>query len=139
QFYFFTRWGRTGTSGSCKLEGPFDELGKGSALFSAKFKEKTGNDWDADDQEDRYLANSGDYTGTPNAAQISATPWQYWEDDRVDGKVDGWYDYDNSAAAVMEQLHAEFQTNPGLIQRVVSSGAWIYHVDLSSMTQTNVS
>ena len=59
----------------------------------------------------------------PNAAQISATPWQYWEDDRVDGKVDGWYDYDNSAAAVMEQLHAEFQTNPGLIQRVVSSGA----------------
>ena len=64
QFYFFTRWGRTGTSGSCKLEGPFDELGQASTLFSAKFKEKTGNDWDADDQEDRYLVNSGDYMGT---------------------------------------------------------------------------
>ena len=64
QFYFFTRWGRTGTTGSCKLEGPFDELGKASALFSAKFNEKTGNDWDADDQEDRYLVNSGGNTGT---------------------------------------------------------------------------
>ncbi|CAM9601764.1 unnamed protein product [Ascophyllum nodosum] len=140
KFYFFTRWGRTGTSGSCKLEGPFDKLGQASTLFSAKFKEKTGNDWDADDQEDRYLVNSGKYTCLrPNAAQISATPWQYWVDDGVDGKVDGWYDYDDSAAAVVEQLHAEFQTNPGLSQRVVASGAWIYHVDLSIMTQTNVS
>ena len=59
----------------------------------------------------------------PNATQISATPWQYWEDDGVDSKVDGWYDYDNSAAAVVEQLYAELQTNPGPIQQVVSSGA----------------
>lgn len=40
----------------------------------------------------------------------------------MDGKVDGWYDYDDSAAAVVEQLYTEFQTNQSLSLRVVASG-----------------
>lgn len=59
QFYFFTRWGRTGTSGQGKLEGPFDTVEEASTLFEAKFEEKTGNDWDVDDHEDRYVVNEG--------------------------------------------------------------------------------
>lgn len=57
-----------------------------------------------------------------NATRVVATPWQYWVDDGVDGKEDGWYDYEDGAAAVVEQLHTEFQTNPSLNQRVVVSG-----------------
>lgn len=57
QFYFFTRWGRTGTSGQGKLEGPFDTMEEASQLFCAKFEEKTGNDWEVDDHEDRYVVN----------------------------------------------------------------------------------
>ena len=59
QFYFFTRWGRTGTSGSCNLEGPFDELEDVSTLFANKFFDKTGNQWDVDDHEDRYIVRAG--------------------------------------------------------------------------------
>ncbi|CAM9602980.1 unnamed protein product, partial [Laminaria digitata] len=139
QFYFFTRWGRTGTSGSCNLEGPFDDLEEVSTLFSNKFLDKTGNQWDVDDHEDRYIVRAGKYTCLrPNATQVKEETWQYWVDDNVDGKEDGWYDYDQSAAAVVEQLNTEFQTNPGLSQRVVASGMWMYHVDLTQMTQTNV-
>lgn len=53
----------------------------------------------------------------------TAVPWQYWVDDKVDGKADGWYDYDESAADVVEQLNTELQTNPGLSQRFVASGS----------------
>lgn len=30
-----------------------------ATLFGDKFKEKTGNDWDVDDHEDRYIVNPG--------------------------------------------------------------------------------
>lgn len=59
QFYFFTRWGRTGTSGQGKLEGPYDTVEEASALFFPKFEEKTGNEWEVDDHEDRYVVNKG--------------------------------------------------------------------------------
>lgn len=64
QFYFFTRWGRTGTSGQGKLEGPFDTIEEASALFAAKFEEKTANEWDVDDHEDRYVVNKGAWFGS---------------------------------------------------------------------------
>ena len=43
----------------------------------------------------------------PNASQVQAETWQYWVDDGVNGKADGWYDYDDDGALVVEQLHAE--------------------------------
>lgn len=43
----------------------------------------------------------------PNASQVQAEAWQYWVDDGVNGKADGWYDYDDDGALVVEQLHAE--------------------------------
>lgn len=67
---------------------------------------------------------AGKYTCLrPNKTQVTATTWQYWVDDKVDGKADGWYDYESGAALVVEQLNTEFQTNPRLSQRVVASGA----------------
>lgn len=41
------------------VEGPFDDVQEATALFNAKFKEKTGNDWDVDNREDRYVSNAG--------------------------------------------------------------------------------
>lgn len=32
---------------------------KASALFAAKFEEKTGNEWEVDDHNDRYVVNKG--------------------------------------------------------------------------------
>lgn len=50
-FVVFTRWGRTGTAGACKLES-FDEIDKAEAQFAKMFLAKTGVDWeDQDDYE----------------------------------------------------------------------------------------
>lgn len=67
-------------------------------------------------------------TGKYTCLRLNKTPkecelWQYWVDDGVDGKTDGWYDYDDSAAEVVEDLNREFEFNPHLFQRVVASGA----------------
>lgn len=64
--------------------------------------------------------------------------WQYWVDDGVDGKTDNWYNYENEASDVVEQLHHEWTFSAHLCRRVVASGVWEYLVDLSRMTQTNI-
>ena len=48
----FTRWGRTGTSGSCKLE-TFQDVDKAVAQFAKMFLAKTGFDWD---EHENYVA-----------------------------------------------------------------------------------
>ncbi|CAN0472266.1 unnamed protein product, partial [Ectocarpus sp. 12 AP-2014] len=61
-----------------------------------------------DDHEERYVVNKGKYKCLrPNSSQVQAETWQYWVDDNIDGKTDGWYDYDDSAAIVVEQLNTE--------------------------------
>ncbi|CAM9988583.1 unnamed protein product, partial [Discosporangium mesarthrocarpum] len=123
QFYCFTRWGRTGTAGSCKLEGPFDTMEVAGDLFAGKFREKTGNEWNVRNEDDRYVSRKGKYECLrPNKTAVTAELWQYWVDDGVDGKADGWYDYDKEACRIVEQLHTELGANPHLHQRVVASG-----------------
>lgn len=64
--------------------------------------------------------------------------WQYWVDDGVDGKKNGWYDYDTTGSRNVEQLYQENLHNPMLTTRLVDSGCWTYNVDLLAMKQTNV-
>lgn len=69
------------------------------------------------------LVYAGTYTCLrPNYEPVVSEPWQYWVDDGVDGKADGWYDYDVSGAKNVEDLNREFQSNPRLFQRIVVSG-----------------
>lgn len=44
KYLFVTRWGRTGTRGQAKVEGPLGTADEVAALLAAKLKEKTGND-----------------------------------------------------------------------------------------------
>ena len=56
----------------------------------------------------RFFIPTGKYKCLrPNASQVQAETWQYWVDDGVNGKTDGWYDYDDDGALVVEQLLAE--------------------------------
>jgi len=64
--------------------------------------------------------------------------WQYWVDDGVDGKVNGWYDYTLDGSRIVEQLHQEHLLNKGLSHRTVKSGHWKYNVDLKKMVQMNI-
>lgn len=140
--FFFTRWGRTGTKGQCKLIGP---MGAEEAVAQLEqiFKEKTGNEL-ADLAS--FVAKPGKYArvagDTGAAASVVGKDggclWQYWVDDGVDGKADGWYDYAKEAAELVEGVHMEWLNNPSLDVRCVQSGMWPYKVDLNLMMQTNV-
>jgi len=46
EYFVFTRWGRVGESGAVQQVGPLDRAA-GEKQFNSKFKEKTGNAWDA--------------------------------------------------------------------------------------------
>lgn len=90
----------------------------GESPFLVATKRRTRND-----VASRVFEHTGKYTCLrPNTTATVSEPWQYWVDDGVDGKADGWYDYDDAGAATVEQLHMEFKSNPGLFQRVVASG-----------------
>lgn len=160
RFVVFSHYGRTGTAGqgfSVEFGGgnennDDDEAGEEPGLvaaldaFAAKFKEKTGLDCDAANLSGanppvpgKYRVVVMDHAARAEAAAAShSARWQYWVDDGVDGKPNGWYDYDAGGAAVTEGLFVEWGLNAWLTERVVASGAWTYLVNLSDMSQTNL-
>merc|ERR1711862_43004 len=83
--------------------------------------------------------------GDTNAARSVAGDkggclWQYYVDDKVDGKRTGWYDYAKEAAEVVEEAYSEWQRNPGrgFNVRSVQSGHFCYQISFDEMKQTNV-
>mmetsp|Transcript_19383 Transcript_19383/g.41946 ORF Transcript_19383/g.41946 Transcript_19383/m.41946 type:complete len:849 (-) Transcript_19383:893-3439(-) len=138
-YHTWARWGRTGTAGQSQMwdaEGEEDAI----SIFEDKYKEKTGCEWSDHDnfeqQPGKYKLLSTDYVAVANKPPAM---WQYYVDDGVDGKEEGWYDYDDDAAKIVEQLHDEWLYNQELATRLVDSGNWTYSVDLRQMIQTNTS
>jgi hypothetical protein len=87
-------------------------------------------------EADCSASKAGKYTLSDAAAKGK---WQYYVDDGVDGKADGWYDYFESAVDIVEGAYSEWKRNPMLHMCCVQSGAFSYMVDFDRMTQTNVS
>jgi len=142
-FSFYTRWGRTGTTGQQKTIGPFQDHKLAVEQFGKKFKAKTGVKWIArasllgktNPNGKKYSILRIKYTSSSDSAI-----WQYFVDDAVDGKSEGWYDYSKSGSAevekVWQQHHANIEANLGI--RHVQSGYFLYEVDFRKMQQTNV-
>lgn len=143
KYFFFERWGRTGTSGqSLTVEYLRSQLDMAVGKFEGLFKQKAGLTWEeAQTQqpvEGKYRYVQQDY-GKKTKSAVNPGQWQYWVDDWVDGKEIGWYNYDDDGNAVVEQLYLEYNANRSwLSQRIVKSGFYSYLVDLPLMTQTNV-
>eukprot|EP00980_Cylindrotheca_fusiformis_P026001 scaffold15140_cov164-Cylindrotheca_fusiformis.AAC.3 len=137
-FVVYSRWGRTGSRGQALIQDFADEQDAVKA-FCDKFKQKTGVDWTKRDEEDvvggKYRYIQQDFY--QKQSEFGNAKWQYWVDDGVDGKQDGWYDYDESASMEVERLFHEHQQNPNLNDRLVDSGSWTYQVDLVNLVQTN--
>lgn len=138
-YHTWARWGRTGTAGQSQQWDAKDEE-DAIRIFAGKFLEKTGNEWSDHDsfelQPGKYKLLKTDYVAVANKAPVM---WQYYVDDYVDGKQEGWYDYDDNASAIVEKLHDELLYNHELTTRLVESGSWVYKVDLGQMRQTNTS
>lgn len=141
----FTRWGRTGTKGQIRCEGPYETAEEAHAVLEKKFKEKTGNPLSAA-SDGSFVLKDGKYdlVSGDTGAEVSVVGrgggclWQYYVGDGVDGKPNGWYDYTTDAAAIVEGVHSEWQNNQHMDVRCVQSGHWCYRVDFNEMKQTNV-
>lgn len=141
--YFCWRWGRTGTIGSVMVE-TCTSADAAKASLAKKFHEKTKNNY-ATVAAGTFTHIEGCYDLVRNPTQPATGTntsggclWQYWVDDRVDGKIDGWYDYTAEAAQMVENVHCEWVNNSSLDVRCVQSGTFCYRVDFNTMQQTNV-
>eukprot|EP00435_Cladocopium_sp_Y103_P018997 s1900_g4.t1 len=70
---------------------------------------------------------------------LLTSKWQYWVDDRVDGKADGWYDYKADAWQRVSSAYSEWLKDGTVAEMVVRSGVFHYMVCFGEMTQTNQS
>lgn len=142
RYVLYERWGRTGTSGqSLTISFKSDELQAALQKFERIFLQKTGLEWQRSGDapvSGKYRCVQQNFTAKRELAKSPTAIWRYWVADGVDGKPVGWYDYDASGNAVVEQLYYEFQNNPWLAQRIVKSGTYSYLVRLDLRTQTNI-
>lgn len=148
-FVVFKRWGATGTVGQT-WRATYKDLATAASVFTDMFQEaagyawgESGPDYNSDDEEwgdgsPRFNVMAQDYVVKRQWANGNGGAWEYWVDDGVDGKTPGWYPYTEDGAAMTENLWREKLLNPNYFQRVVRSGCWAYLVDLSNMTQMNV-
>ncbi len=163
EFYTFTRWGATGKAGLNQLFGPFKTIDEAKVIFCEKFDEKTGNDWDTVAMNlnvkvkagrgkkaaaGKFIKKAGMYdmlaqnTAAAVAnAQTAGIKWEYYVDDNVAGKTNGWHPYDKENIGVMEEIFNAQQQNPhaNLNNRIVSSDSsgYSYRIDLTKMKQAN--
>eukprot|EP00050_Salpingoeca_kvevrii_P005996 m.286864 g.286864 ORF g.286864 m.286864 type:complete len:398 (+) comp11659_c0_seq1:228-1421(+) len=135
-YWTVEHWGRTGTKGQNKVL-EFDNKDDAIAEFSDKFTEKTGLHFDnreSDPVAGKYRFVKKVYSDGDDAKVM----WQYYVNDFVDGKATGWYNYTDSAAAIVEGVHSEWRNNEWLDVRSVQSGYFEYRVDFNAMEQENL-
>lgn len=134
-FVVYTRWGRTGTSGQALTE-TFESEEDARKKFMDTFEKKTGTTWDLRLTvvfDDKYHFVRQDFIAKQSG--YANCLWQYFVDDGVDGKADGWYNFDVPASRIVEQLFTELPA--GGSYRLVDSGHFVYGVNLNNFTQHN--
>lgn len=137
EFAVYRRWGRTGTRGSGMVDF-FSEEHDAVTAFDKLFEEKSGLRWaDRDESavDGKYRNIKLDFDAKSN--DYMSAVWQYWVDDGVDGKATGWYPYDEQGTKFMEECYTAYMMQQDMSTRYVASGNWTYHVDYTTMTQTN--
>eukprot|EP01006_Ploeotia_vitrea_P032968 TRINITY_DN6514_c0_g1_i1.p1 TRINITY_DN6514_c0_g1~~TRINITY_DN6514_c0_g1_i1.p1 ORF type:complete len:128 (+),score=18.63 TRINITY_DN6514_c0_g1_i1:157-540(+) len=76
----------------------------------------------------------------PAPIPMNKVKWEYWVDDGVDGKTQGWYPYDDSAILIADNICSQWVKNNKSAQlsiRSVKSKTYQYSVDFNSMQQQN--
>ncbi|KAJ3214445.1 Protein mono-ADP-ribosyltransferase parp4 [Clydaea vesicula] len=147
--FYITQWGRTGQKGQKQLFGPYKEVDKAIEQFQLKFKDKTGNEH-SDYISGNYSQITGKYAvlnkntdSLVNESKGRGVIWQYYVGDGVDGKSDGWYNYDEDASDIVEGIYQAYSLNTEmqdyLTNRIVESGNFSYAVDLLQKKQRNLS
>eukprot|EP00551_Chaetoceros_affinis_P011634 CAMPEP_0203664872 /NCGR_PEP_ID=MMETSP0090-20130426/2199_1 /ASSEMBLY_ACC=CAM_ASM_001088 /TAXON_ID=426623 /ORGANISM="Chaetoceros affinis, Strain CCMP159" /LENGTH=665 /DNA_ID=CAMNT_0050528263 /DNA_START=21 /DNA_END=2018 /DNA_ORIENTATION=+ len=138
RYVVYKRFGSTGTTGTDE-EQEFDDEGDAFESFEETFTELTGHSWQTrldDPMQGKYSFIEQNFTEKQRG--YSGASFQYYIDNGVDGKQNGWHDYDSDVNPYVEQLFHEYIANPQLTNRIMTMGAFTYNIDLAQMTQTNV-
>ena len=141
QYYVFTRWGRTGSAGQAKLEGPLPKEAAAKARFSQIFHSKVGTKWSQASPGPTRVTGKYEYLSTRTSSNPNALWYYYLQRDPL-GKPDGWHPYDANNSDEVERLYSEFVSSQHanrLSTRLVhsDSSGFTYKVELSSMKQSN--
>mmetsp|Transcript_41157 Transcript_41157/g.95333 ORF Transcript_41157/g.95333 Transcript_41157/m.95333 type:complete len:497 (+) Transcript_41157:73-1563(+) len=135
-FWVVQHWGRTGLEGRVNVEGPFEDIDVGKRVFKRKYRQRTGNSWGQVDAS--FVESPGKYRLlTKESKEVPRGAWQFYQHNKVDGKIIGWYDYQEEAAKNMEKYWNQYNSNAGLGVRVVNSDYFKYEVNFTEMIQTN--
>jgi len=141
-FYVFMRWGRTGTGGQSKLDGPMTEE-KAEAQFLKIFQSKTGVSWGTSDPGQEPKKGKYRHLAVSKKARAAGWKWQYYLEKDPHGKRDGWYDYDADNSEQVDMLHHDLASNSSMTARFIhaESSGFTYKVDLGAdpISQTNTS
>ena len=71
--------------------------------------------------------------------KLLVSKWQYWVDDGVDGKSDGWYDYQAHAWKLVSLAYDDWLRDGTVTEMIVRSGWFSYKVSFGQMSQLNTS
>lgn len=137
RYFCFQRWGATGGRGASTLDGPMS-LPKVAATIAAAFADKTGEVWGS--VEPGHRAKPGMYWLQQLMKPNAEARWEYFVNDGVNEKADGWYPYVPDAMMEVEELYAQHvasNSDPRTASRAIQSGHFCYKVDLEKMQQTN--
>lgn len=71
---------------------------------------------------------------------MASAAWEYHLDAAMNGKVAGWYKYEDAARDEVERVYTDWKRdtkNPATVD--IDMGKYRYRVDLVQMTQENLS
>eukprot|EP00592_Proboscia_alata_P013602 CAMPEP_0194386802 /NCGR_PEP_ID=MMETSP0174-20130528/88561_1 /TAXON_ID=216777 /ORGANISM="Proboscia alata, Strain PI-D3" /LENGTH=277 /DNA_ID=CAMNT_0039176361 /DNA_START=95 /DNA_END=924 /DNA_ORIENTATION=+ len=105
--YLFTRWGRTGTSGQGKLDGPFADEEEVGLKFAKQFQSKTGVQWKKAVRGASPKAGKYEYLERVDSTSKEGSWYYYLTNDPL-GKCDGWYEYESQNSAEVEELYSDY-------------------------------
>ena len=133
RFTVLTKWGRTGQNGTPRTY-EVAQYAEAERLFRTKFRQKTGLTWEArraPPKPRRYRIIRQNFV--EKQRNYTSGSWEYWVDDGVDGKTDGWYEYTPSGSQLVEQLYQEHLLNKKFFQRWVRSGRFTCKIRIGSL------
>ena len=141
-FFLFTRWGRTGTAGQAKLDGPHDSFDVVANKFKDNFGSKCGLEWSKITTETPPVPGKYEYL-RKKIPLMKAGKWFYFVSIGPNGQIDEWHPFDDNSNQLCEQLYSEFLSSICSNDKSTrfihnESCSPIYKVDLLNYIQTDV-
>lgn len=134
-YYLFQRWGVAGFQGFMQLDGPLHKA-EVATEFAEVFKDLTDSEWGS--VKPGESGKPGKYWLQQQTTPDSAAKWEYHVNEEEAGRKSGWYPFDKSASAAIEDIFSQHVANKyeaRTAHRIVRAGFKIFVFDFFTMMQ----